>query len=65
MVQKIYRLFVVNRRSEREIAVLLKPDARVPMQDLVFAHDACNRLGIAKVGMTPLSDAGGTTSPQR
>lgn len=41
----------------REIAVLLKPDARVPMQDLVFAHDACNRLGIAKVGMTPLSDA--------
>ncbi|NUQ52701.1 MAG: biopolymer transporter ExbD [Phycisphaerales bacterium] len=49
----------------REIAVLLKPDARVPMQDLVFAHDACNRLGIAKVGMTPLSDAGGTTPPSR
>ena len=41
----------------REIAVLLKPDPRVPMQDLVFAHDVCNRLGIAKVGMTPLSDA--------
>lgn len=49
----------------REIAVLLKPDARVPMQDLVFAHDACNRLGIAKVGMTPLSDAGGTTPPSK
>ncbi|MCC6969590.1 MAG: biopolymer transporter ExbD [Phycisphaerales bacterium] len=46
----------------REIAVLLKPDANVPMQDLVFAHDACNRLGIAKVGMTPLSDERGTTT---
>lgn len=48
---------VVKENTGREIAVLLKPDARVPMQDLVFAHDVCNRLGIAKVGMTPLSDA--------
>ncbi len=49
----------------REIAVLLKPDAGVPMQDLVFSHDACNRLGIAKVGMTPLPDAGGITPPSK
>ncbi len=47
---------LVKDNTGREVAVLLKPDARVPMQDLVFAHDACNRLGIAKVGMTPLSD---------
>ena len=52
---------LVKENAGREIAVLLKPDARVPMQDLVFAHDACNRLGIAKVGMTPLSDGAMTT----
>ena len=56
---------LTKENAGREIAVLLKPDARVPMQDLVFAHDACNRLGIAKVGMTPLLDAGGTTPPSK
>lgn len=54
---------LVKENAGREIAVLLKPDARVPMQDLVFAHDACNRLGIAKVGMTPLSNDSATTPP--
>lgn len=56
---------LVNDNTGREIAVLLKPDAQVPMQDLVFAHDACNRLGIAKVGMTPLSDASVPTAPSK
>lgn len=54
---------LVAENPGREIAVLLRPDPRVPMQDLVFAHDVCNRLGIPKVGMTPLSDAGLAAPP--
>jgi hypothetical protein len=61
LASRLEQLFAEN--PGREIAVLLKPDPRVPVQDLVFAHDVCYRLGIPKVGMTPLSDAGPAAPP--
>jgi biopolymer transport protein ExbD len=39
------------RDSAAELSVLLYPDPDVPYQDLVTAHEACQRAGVAKVGM--------------
>lgn len=39
-------------RPSEDIAVVLRPSPGVPYQDLVRVHEACQKLGIIKVGMT-------------
>lgn len=41
------------RAGERTLVVLISPAAAVPYQDLVDVHEACERLGILKVGVRP------------
>ncbi len=46
--------FLMKRREAgdpKKMVVLITPDAAVPYQDLVALHEACEKLGIVKVGV--------------
>lgn len=42
---------LASENKPDDLAVVLRPGATVPYQDLVLIHEACQKLGISKVGM--------------
>jgi biopolymer transport protein ExbD len=45
------------------LAVVIKPEANVPYEDVVRLHELCVRLGIIKVGLSEVDAAAPSTTP--
>ena len=56
-VEMLTRRLLDLRRSNPDLAVIIRPDRELPVQKLVALMDALQRAGITKVGIATKSDA--------